>query len=196
MDTKTVISLIFVILILVVGLGIMISKYLAMKKKNQELTFNEFISKYGTNVLALLKDAYNVIQDNHYENEDEMIEALVNLSCDIIKDQFNKYDISSDYIELLSDDMIRSILTKLAIEAKDQIIDIVVNRKENNSVDDLELEDIHDVEEEPEVIEEVPIEEAQEMVNLQNIIIDNAKNNSNPFDQAEESNSSIDSEEV
>ena len=186
MDTKTIISLAFVILILVVGLGIMISKYLAMKKKNQELTFNEFISKYGTNVLALLKDAYKVIQDNHYESDNEMIEALVNLSCDIIKDQFNKYDISSDYIELLSDDMIRAILTKLAIEAKDQIIDIVVNRKENNTEEDLELESIS-AEEEPEVIEEVPIEEAKEMVEIQNILKENMNAKpENSFDTEEE----------
>ena len=76
MDTKGVITLVFVILILAVGLAVAISKYIQQKKKYEDYTFSKFISDYGANVLALLKDVYETyIKDTTYVDEDELIKA-------------------------------------------------------------------------------------------------------------------------
>lgn len=173
MDTKGVITLIFVILILAVGLAVAISKYIQQKKKYQDYTFSKFIADYGANVLALLKDVYTTyIKDTSYTDENELIKDLVDHGIDTISDQFAKYDIDSDVMKILSDDMVKEIITKVAIEFKDQIINAIdkddENKLEPNEVPRETEENYYSPEEEPEVIEEVSKEEAEEMINLTN----------------------------
>ena len=172
MDTKGVITLIFVILILAVGLAVAISKYIQQKKKYQDYTFSKFIADYGANVLALLKDVYTTyIKDTSYTDENELIKDLVDHGIDTISDQFAKYDIDSDVMKILSDDMVKEIITKVAIEFKDQIINAIDkddDKLEPNVVPRETEENYYSPEEEPEVIEEVSKEEAEEMINLTN----------------------------
>ena len=173
MDTKGVITLVFVILILAVGLAVAISKYIQQKKKYQDYTFSKFIAEYGANVLALLKDVYTTyIKDTSYTDENELIKDLVDHGIDTISDQFAKYDIDSDVMKILSDDMVKDIITKVAIEFKDQIINAIdkddENKLEPNEVPRETEENYYSPEEEPEVIEEVSKEEAEEMINLTN----------------------------
>ena len=173
MDTKGVITLIFVILILAVGLAVAVSKYIQQKKKYQDYTFSKFITDYGANVLALLKDVYTTyIKDTSYIDENELIKDLVDHGIDTISDQFAKYDIDSDVMKILSDDMVKEIITKVAIEFKDQIINTIdkddENKLEPNEVPRETEENYYSPEEEPEVIEEVSKEEAEEMINLTN----------------------------
>lgn len=172
MDTKGVITLVFVILILAVGLAVAISKYLQQKKKYEDYTFSKFIAEYGANVLALLKDVYETyIKDTTYVDEDELIKDLVNHGIDTIGDQFTKYDIDSDVMKILSDDMIKEIIAKIAIEFKDQIINAIgdnENKLEPLSVPRETEESYYAPEEEPEVIEQVSPEEAKEMIDLEN----------------------------
>jgi len=172
MDTKGVITLVFVILILAVGLAVAISKYIQQKKKYQDYTFSKFIADYGANVLALLKDVYETyIKDTTYVDENALIKDLVEHGIDTISDQFAKYDIDSDVMKILSDDMVKEIITKVAIEFKDQIINVI-----NDDPDKLEPmaipreteENYYSAEEEPEVVEDVGKEEAEEMINLTN----------------------------
>ena len=173
MDTKGVITLVFVILILAVGLAVAISKYIQQKKKYQDYTFSKFIADYGANVLALLKDVYEIyIKDTTYVDENALIKDLVEHGIDTISDQFAKYDIDPDVMKILSDDMVKEIITKVAIEFKDQIINII----DNDDPDKLEPmaipreteENYYSAEEEPEVVEDVGKEEAEEMINLTN----------------------------
>ena len=172
MDTKAIITLIFVILILAVSLAVAISKYIQQKKKYEDYTFSKFIADYGANVLALLKDVYETyIKDTTYIDENELIKDLVNHGIDTISDQFTKYDIDSDVMKILSDDMIKEIISKIAIEFKDQIINAIDNKE--NKLEPLSVpreteESYYSPEEEPEVIEQVTPEEAQEMIDLEN----------------------------
>ena len=173
MDTKGVITLVFVILILAVGLAVAISKYIQQKKKYQDYTFSKFIADYGANVLALLKDVYETyIKDTSYTDENELIKDLVDHGIDTISDQFAKYDIDSDVMKILSDNMVKDIITKVAIEFKDQIINVIdkddEDKLEPNAVPRETEENYYSPEEEPEVIEEVTKEEAEEMINLTN----------------------------
>ena len=173
MDTKTIITLVFVIIILGVGLAVAISKYIQQKKKYEDYTFSKFIAEYGANVLALLKDVYDMyIKDTSYTDENELIKDLVDHGIDVIADQYNKYDIDSDVIKVLSDDMIKDIITKVAIEFKDQI----VNAIDKDNPDKLELsavprnteEGYYAPEEEPEEITEVDPAVAKEMIDINN----------------------------
>ena len=175
MDIKGVITLVFVLIILAVGLAIAISKYIIEKRKNKELTLSVFLAKYGTNVLVLLKDVYEIyIKDNIYPDENELIKDLVDHSIETIKDQFAKYEIDSELMKILSEDLIKQIITSVVIEAKDQIINIVNNN--NNKEDTLEPisipreteEEYYSSEEEPEVVEQVSLNEAKEMIDLEN----------------------------
>lgn len=173
MDTKGIITLVFVILILAVGLAVAISKYIQQKKKYQDYTFSKFIADYGANVLALLKDVYETyIKDTSYIDENELIKDLVNHGIDTINDQFVKYDIDSDVMKILSDDMVKDIITKIAIEFKDQIIN-VIDKDDQNKLEPITIpreteENYYSVEEEPEVVENISKEEAEEMINLTN----------------------------
>ena len=56
MDTKGIITLVFVIIILCAGLAVAVTNYMQQKKKYEDYTFSKFIADYGANVLALLKD--------------------------------------------------------------------------------------------------------------------------------------------
>lgn len=173
MDTKGVITLIFVILILAVGLAVAISKYIQQKKKYQDYTFSKFIADYGANVLALLKDVYETyIKDTTYVDENALIKDLVDHGIDTINDQFAKYDIDSDVMKILSDDMVKEIITKVAIEFKDQIIN-AIGKDDSDKLEPISIpreteENYYSAEEEPEVVEEVGKEEAEEMINLTN----------------------------
>ena len=173
MDTKGVITLIFVILILAVGLAVAISKYIQQKKKYQDYTFSKFIADYGSNVLALLKDVYETyIKDTTYVDENALIKDLVEHGIDTISDQFAKYDIDPDIMKILSDDMVKDIITKVAIEFKDQIIN-VIDKDDPNKLEPMAIpreteENYYSAEEEPEVVEDVGKEEAEEMINLTN----------------------------
>ena len=173
MDTKGVITLVFVILILAVGLAVAISKYIQQKKKYQDYTFSKFIADYGANVLALLKDVYEIyIKDTTYVDENALIKDLVEHGIDTISDQFAKYDIDSDVMKVLSDDMVKEIITKVAIEFKDQIIN-VIDKDDPDKLEPMAIpreteENYYSAEEEPEVVEDVGKEEAEEMINLTN----------------------------
>ncbi len=171
MDTKGIITLIFVIIILCAGLAVAVAKYMQQKKKYEDYTFSKFIADYGANVLALLKDVYETyIKDTTYIDENELINDLVDHGIDTIADQFTKYDIDSDVMKILSDDMMKDIITKIAIEFKDQIINAVGNKEtlEPMAVPRQTEEAFFSTEEEPETIENVSKEEAEEMINLTN----------------------------
>ncbi len=171
MDTKGVITLIFIILILATGLGIAISKYIQQKKKYEDYDFSKFISDYGANILALLKDVYDTyIKDTTYISDNDLIKDLINHGIDTIKNQCAKYNINSDIIKILSEDTIKEIITKIAIEFKDQIINTISTN--DNIITPTKvpeyIEETHNNVEEPEVIEDIGEDKAEEMINLTN----------------------------
>ena len=90
-------NIIAVIVIALAIAGIIAIRIYTMKKNNEEITIESFMSMYSDNIIAVLQDFIQIMQVsiNNYETKEEYHEALVGLCVESIKDNSTVFGIDS-----------------------------------------------------------------------------------------------------
>ena len=96
-------------------------------RKNNDVTFDQFISLYGNQIIEVLKDVIDILQIRieDFEDKESYEKAIISTTVDIIKENSEKFGIDSTIIDLFDTESLTEIVYNIFTKASVEIFSVV-----------------------------------------------------------------------
>ena len=96
-------------------------------RKNNDVTFDQFISLYGNQIIEVLKDVIDILQIRieDFEDKESYEKAIISTTVDIIKENSEKFGIDSTIIDLFDTESLTEIIYNIFTKASVEIFSVV-----------------------------------------------------------------------
>lgn len=96
-------------------------------RKNNDVTFDQFISLYGNQIIEVLKDVIDILQIRieDFEDKESYEKTIISTTVDIIKENSEKFGIDSTIIDLFDTESLTEIVYNIFTKASVEIFSVV-----------------------------------------------------------------------